>query len=373
MKFLINTITSWDEPPRCRHQVAMELARTHEVVFIEKNRSGIPKIEALQENKNLTRLLPFWPVDARIRYRIPLLNALYQEFLFRRVKQLIAYDKDHDEGNDWQVINFDHTATRILTHFKRNQIVYYCNDDHIGNGHFNPGWVNLYHRRAERRIIEGSAFCIGTSDYLYRKLSAGNANTRLILLGAPGNIPDRYKVFKNQDKNPGTIKVAYVGFMQPGKLCFDSIRACLSDPRLHLTFIGPQNREVLEAFPDSDRVAYQGVKVGEDLYAALSDMNLCICPYNLAGINLGTTPNKLWLYMALGKPAVVTRIPNMESWEIGEDLYYRADSASDYPRLVEQAFLRDSDALFRGRIEAAAQNSWESRVNELKCVLRSQS
>ena len=55
MNFLINTITAWDEPPRCRHQVASELAKQHHVVFIERNKSGTPGIEVVHQSTNFIR------------------------------------------------------------------------------------------------------------------------------------------------------------------------------------------------------------------------------------------------------------------------------------------------------------------------------
>jgi hypothetical protein len=44
MIYLINTITSWDEPPRARHQVAQAVAKNHKVYFIARNEFGVPKI-----------------------------------------------------------------------------------------------------------------------------------------------------------------------------------------------------------------------------------------------------------------------------------------------------------------------------------------
>lgn len=61
MAFLVNTNTSWDEPPRCRYQVTNELAKSHRVFFIERNKVGTPCFELVTEQSSLVRITPYWP------------------------------------------------------------------------------------------------------------------------------------------------------------------------------------------------------------------------------------------------------------------------------------------------------------------------
>ena len=78
MKYLINTITSWQEPPRARHQVAQALAKNNEVIFVARNEIGMPKLEIYRTNEYLTVITPYYPIDYRIRFRLPLFNEIYQ-------------------------------------------------------------------------------------------------------------------------------------------------------------------------------------------------------------------------------------------------------------------------------------------------------
>ncbi len=362
MNFLINTITAWDEPPRCRHQVTKELVKEHYVVFIERNRLGIPKLEIIHENENFVRVIPYWPIDYRLRHRIPLLNESYQEYVFKKIKQLIS---EINSCEKWEIINFDFTATRLFYHFSADKITYYCNDDNIGHGNFNPFFINKYHRAAEKKIITKSRNCIATSDFLYSKLSSINKNTRLILLGAPSGIPDQFKVYRNSNKNDEKIKVAYVGFMLPNKLAVDWIQECSGNKRFEFLFIGPENETVKQYFSNMNNIKFLGIKTGDELYSTLSNANVCICPYNVDMINQGTTPNKLWLYLALGKPTVITRIPNMESWQFEDDIIYKIDDKQAFPHYIEKAFLRDKEYFFLKRIEHAEKNTWTQKVDQL--------
>lgn len=365
MKFLINTFTGWNEPPRCRHQVATELAKRYQVVFVEQNKVGAPKIEIIQENETLIRVKPYWPLDYRLRYRIPLLNEMFQEYLFKRVKKLFILGKEED----WQIINFDFTASRLINFFSTNNITYYCNDDFIGNAEFSPKIINKYHEKVEKIVIKNSGNCVATSDYLYKKLISLNSNSHLIHLGAPEGIPNKYIQFRNDNKNKEVITVAYVGHMLPNKLAIEWIQECAGRKRLEFLLIGPENIEVKRYFENVSKVKLLGVKIGEDLYSTLSEVNVCIAPYTLEKINKGGTPNKLWLYLALGKPVVLTELPNIESWKFEDDIIYRTSSKEEFLHLIEKAFIRDTEKLFKKRIEIAQENSWPRRIDRLLQIL----
>ena len=103
-KFIVNTITNWNEPPRARHQVTSELSQLFKTVFVSANQIGIPKIKISQENHNLSVVFPFFPINTKIRYRIPLLNELYQYWLFSQLKKKFP---------EYSIINFDFTVTSM--------------------------------------------------------------------------------------------------------------------------------------------------------------------------------------------------------------------------------------------------------------------
>lgn len=365
MNFLINTFTAWNEPPRCRHQVAIELAKRYNVLFVEQNKLGIPRLQVIHESERLARIIPYWPLDYRLRYRIPLLNELFQEYLFRKIKELFFYGKI----KEWKIINFDFTATRLVKHFTPDSIIYYCNDDFIGNADFSPLIINKYHQCLEKTVIKNSGCCIATSDFLYKKMSCINMNTHLIHLGAPSGIPDEYKVYRNNNKNEDKIIVAYVGFMLPNKLAIDWIQECLGNTRIEFVLIGPGDKEVTQHFTNSSNVKFLGVKTGTDLYSSLSNANVCIAPYNLRKINRGVTPNKLWLYLALGKPVVLTKLPNIASGEFEDDIIYQTEDKQDFPHLIEKAFHSDTEELFLKRIELSQKNSWSRKIDQFLEIL----
>ena len=118
--YLINTVTPWNEPPRARHQLATALAKDNRVVFVARNQLGWPKVRTSELKTNLALVVPYFPVDYRLRWRLPIINEGYQNWLYTRLVNQYG-DKET------RVINFDNTATRLFKYFKN--VIYYCNDE----------------------------------------------------------------------------------------------------------------------------------------------------------------------------------------------------------------------------------------------------
>lgn len=365
MPYWINTITSWDEPPRARHQVTRALADRDEVVFVERNRVGAPGITIRPVTPTLTRVIPSWPVDYRARYRLPVLNELYQEWLYRAVFSGPLWRR-HAEG--W-VINFDHTATRLRRHVDPARLVYYCNDDYLGNGRFTGGPILAYHRWAEQEVARRARFVVATAGSLVDKLRPSNSATHLIPLGAPDDVPGELAHFTGDDKARRPIQVAYVGFMRPDKLGIAWARPLMGDPRFHFTMIGPET-EAIRRHMGGPNVTFTGPRSGRPLYELLAAADVCICPYEAALINPGTTPNKVWLYLAMGKPAILTEIPNLEALQYDEDVLLVTPDNAQFPALVERAFAEDSPVRFERRRAVAADNTWARRVDRLQELMK---
>lgn len=363
MNFLLNTITGWQEPPRARHQVAQALAARHRVAFVERSQIGAPALSLEADASGITRIVPFWPVDYRLRYRLPLLNDAYQEFLFRSLRRTPLWQ----ETGDWWILNFDHTATRLFAHFEPRRIVYYCNDELIGNGRFTGGPIRWYHRATEAVVAGQARCCIATSPFLERKLRRHSNHVHYLPLGAPASVPPEMVRYVNADKNRRPITVAYVAF-RIDRLDPTWMNRLLGDQRFRFLIIGPVSQRIRDQLA-APNVVFTGPCTGPALFSLLAGANVCIAPYNPQTVNPGGTPNKVWVYFSLGKPVVLTEIPNLEMLRYGEDVLHITSDNDAFPDLIERAFLTDSPASFRRRIAVAAENSWDRRMDRLVALL----
>jgi hypothetical protein len=348
--YLVYTIvTVWDEPPRARHQVTNELKNEGVVYFVERNRVGRPRIELRKAEDNVVIITPYFPVLYKARYRAIGLNEIYHNWLLKKIKEL--------EVDFEMVISFDYTAPAINKYF--DNVVFYCADDNVGFGNFNPFFINKYHTRTERMVAQKAKVCIVTSDYMGTKIGGYNNNTHVIPLGAP-------QIDFNDIKPPVKDKVlptlGIVGYLDYN-LDMELLYQLLD--KFPTIFIGPvsdENKQKLARFKNAQFV---GPKTGKDLYECLNQVDVCIAPYDVSRLNKGATPNKLWLYLALGKPAVVTNMPNINSWMFEDKLVYKCDNDIFIDQCIK-AYQDDTYELALRRVEVAKENSWRNRIEKMK-------
>ena len=345
--FLVyTTLTAWKEPPRSRHQVTTCLQGRGVVYFVERSRIGLPRIEIELAEENVVVLTPFFPIDFRVRYRTPGLNELYHYWLINKIKDLNV---------DFEIVfTFDHTS-HIIHRFYEN-VVYYCGDDFIGNGDYSIFFINLFHKLIEKKLTANSQMCVVTSNHLLKKQIQFNKHTHLIPLGSPkiNHLP----TYKQPASRIPTLGL--VGYLNR-KIPLEILDQMLAEFKIYL--IGPAELHITHRYRHNENAVFTGPKGGPELYQLLNDeVDVCIAPYKEEKVNKGGTPNKLWLYLALGKPCVVTEIPEIRSWDFGAKVFYKCGN-EDFIKTCKTAYFENNKTLFFRRIQIAEENSWEKRVD----------
>ena len=357
MKFLIFTLTSWDEAPRARHQLTKELLKFgHEVYFVEKNRVGFPKITVNETTGNFTLINTRFIPGYKFRFRLPFINELYQNWLFKRLKARLG---------DLFVITFDFTAHKLSRYFSNS--VYYCNDEVIGNTTVKSTLVDLYWQRCEKAVTANSRLCITTSAYLTCKLFRWNRKVFEIPLGGPdpGSIETPVKV-----PHGGKVILGLVGFIREMTISVDVINALLEEKSWIIRIIGTVDEKFLSKIDHASELELLGVLKDQALYAAISQFDVAIIPYNLEELNPGATSNKLYLHLACGVPVVMSTMPNLKGKSFPPGSIYLSEDNSDFPVLVKEALKEEKPEYVEMRKKIAAGNTWEMRVNEFIQILK---
>ncbi len=349
MRFFVTSLTSWDEIPRARHQVTEALLRAgHEVLFVEKNRCGLPRICSREEKPGLTVISPGFPVVCRYRYRLPLVNEFYQLWLFSRLKK---------KWGDALVVNFDFTAHLLPRFFKR--VVYYCNDEYIGNSSSPCFLVDAYHRFAERRVTARSVFCVSTAVYLTRKLSRDNPRVYEIPLGGP---PPQVRPEDRCFEKRKPITVGLMGALKAGHVSPDIINRLLEEPDFRVVCIGNAGDKFRKAVNPSGQIEFKGVLTGDALFREMAAFDVALAPYNLKMINAGVTPNKLFQYLACACPVVISAIPNIRGVTYPPGTVYVVDAEEKFAERIRQAVSEDCPDYATVRLQYAAANTWDRRI-----------
>ncbi len=345
---LCTAVTIWDEPIRSRHQVANELKKKGIVYFVERNRVGKPRIEVRKVEDNVILISPYFFIDYRIRYRTPLLNEIYYNWLLTKIRGL---------NIDFEIVfTYDHTSHLINNFY--NNVVYYCSDDHIGNGNFNPFFVNAYHRKTEHLLAAKVKMCIVTVAYLYNKLIQVNKNTHIVPLGTTTVEEALVKFKPNNNPVPTLALVAYIDKRMPLKLLDDIVN------NFSLVFIGPSKNEIRKRYLNNTNAKFVGVKNGKELFEIINGVDICIAPYNEKKINKGLTPSKLWLYLSFGKPVVITNLKNIQNLDFGDKIIYKCND-DDFVERIWEAYNDNNIELFKKRIKLSKTNSWEKRIDQI--------
>lgn len=346
--FIINTITSWDEPPRARHQVAYALAKKYKVVFVAKNKFGFPKIKFFKAQQNLEVLTPYFPIDTKIRLRLPFFNQLYQKWLYKLLRK---------KYSDVCIINFDFTASFLHRYFKNT--IYYCNDDHIAISYIvNIKSIARYQEKCEATAAQNSVFCVGTSEYLAHRLIPYNKNSFEIRLGAPNLDKDYKKLFSNKNVD-SRIHVGFVGFLNTVDI--NLLEFLFSKEEIRYTLVGPNSKSIRNRFKDYANVEMTGELKGDKLYSEVNNFDVGLIPYNINS-KVDRTPNKLWLYLALGVPVVISNIPGIKNWVFPEKYVYRSESDEDFYKYIQLAHNENTKALCMDRKQFTKQNTWDKRM-----------
>ena len=320
----------------------------HEVIFIEKNKIGFPRISTLQKKNGLTLVSPFFPIDYRLRFRIPIINECYQLWLFRRLKNTFG---------DVVVINFDYTAHRLSSIFKNS--IYYCNDEYIGNSKY-PIWIiNVYHRKIEGIVAKNSCFCIGTANYLVEKLNKFNSSVYKIPLGGPN--PKKINTIHHPRKTE-KIKVGLMGSIKLNYISVKIINKILEQEDIKLVFIGTIDPLLKNQIKQFDKISSLGILTGSSLYKEMASFDVAIAPYDVKNINAGGTPNKLLQYLACGCPVVISDIPNINRTSFPSGSVYIANDEMQFISKIRLAHKEDSPQHVKIRRQYAIENTWEQRI-----------
>lgn len=355
MEIIINTNTIWDSPPRARHQIAYALSKLGiKVTFIAGNTFGKPGLSIEKINAHLDVCIPSFPLSRRVRYRTPFLNEFYQVWLYGKLQK--KFDKDQTI-----VVCSDFGGYLIGRFFAK--VVYFASDDYINNVDV-PFFVKRYTTYTQGKLAGSAGFTLATARTLVCNFKKYNPRSYELPLGAPDfeiNIAAR-DILRKKD---GTIKVVLLGYIDKWKTPVSLLNKILAHPQVDLYLIGPIKDDILEHLHPAQRVHALGVQTGDLLKNSLIQMDVAIAPYHTDDPNSGRTPNKMWQYLAVGKPAVITNLPNVQHWKFPERTVFKADNEDEFAQMVLTAYESDTEELVERRIALAKDNSWQNRAELL--------
>jgi len=362
---VVTTVTPWHEVPRIRHQVARQLTRFYNVLFVELPFGSASKRDHLKQIDD--HLLVFSPVRllrgmGRIWNNVSFIHRLYNSRVVRKINKVI-----HRLGYEQSLlVNFQFNFPQIMNDPVFKMRIYLCNDEFLASASTEGKRKMLW--KYESEVANAADICLCVSTPLLTKLKTATESVELFLPGhefSAGASDQQLPV----DRNENNIRVCFMGYVN-ARVQFSWLETLLQDQSIELTLIGPvQVPEVLNELRCFDNLHTVAPLEGVKLQKAMMNHDVLIMPYDSErkSVRAATAPNKLFQYIACGKPVVISDMPAF--LRLPDKFVYRASDAAQFVNAVHQAFTEDSDEATRARLKFAAENTWDARGDRLRELL----
>jgi glycosyltransferase involved in cell wall biosynthesis len=358
---VVTTMTRWDEPPRIRHQVTRQLARFYNVLYVELPFvAERPAEETSVVDANLTVFKPrsLGRLARRLRNNLRIARRRHDAILVRAIERR-AREMGYTSA---ALVNFQFDFDAIMGSALFDRKIYLCNDEFQDATRF---WVRALNRNSEDAVIRTADVSLAVSLPLLEKLQRISSRAELFL---PGH---EFEAEASPDVRARSepIQVCYMGFVN-SRLQVSWLERLARDPDVHITLIGPvENPADWASLLARSNVSHAGAMVGAVLQAALSAADVFVMPYdvNQQAVRAITAPNKLFQYLACGRPVVSSNLPRLIS--LPEHFVYVSADAEAFVAAVRRAFREDSAAHARERVSYAALNTWSARGETLRNLI----
>lgn len=365
---VLTSITPWDEIPRLRHQVARQLARNFNVLWIrlpfhsDARWAIAASPRAVSDSVVELALPPLSRTVSRIWSREPLTRSILNRGVVQRVEQAIQKTTPRADI----LVNFFPWCPQLYRLPRFRVTLYVCNDDFAAQLPVLHRW---HARLTEHRTVALADACLAVSHPLQQRFVQHNSRSHVFLPGVELETASHVTP-PSTPRADGTTRVCFMGTLDR-RLHYSWLERLVSeDPRFHLSLIGPIiSDRAVKRLLSLERTEWHPPRFGQDLFEFLSRHDVLVAPYQegMPGSGQTTAPNKLFQYLATGRPVVMAGRMHLASFP--KDCLYSASSAQDFVQLVGLAHERDSAAHCAARRAVAEANSMDKRGDWLRRLI----
>lgn len=354
---VITTETKWDETPRMRHHVALQLSSSYNILFVEIDSCGKGEIRRISDN------IFVWKIGGYIRgtnkFRIlKYISHFRQSILIKSKINNLKIDSKI-------VINFKFDFYQVYKYINWSLKYFFLNDDFINMPNITNSKQRKHRYIDQSKTINNCNRVFVSADALANQIENKNIPHTIVYSGH--DFDAKYNFKKNI-----TLKrtLIFMGFIN-NNLELDWIEELAKTNKYELIFIGPvEHQTIKDHLSNYNNIRFENALTGNNLYSFLCNADVFIMPYKSIEVNtISSVPAKLFQYLACGRPVVSNFLPNLIS--LPNYFVYQAKSSKDFLNLIELSIEEDSESKNRERIDFANDNKWDKRGQLLKSVLES--
>ena len=355
-----------------KQYITMELIKKNRVLYVEANYSfgklifgiiggkwpTVPFGRLNIENDNLSILTPFPRLPYRNHFRW--IGWLNQKLLLKQIKKVMRR-LNIDRPILW---TFLHQTADLIGKRDESITIYHCVDD----------WPERFvmenmGRRSiimddEKALLESCDLIISVSPKLLDDYKIDKRKYRFIENGVDLNLfcinDISYQVPKDlhQIQKPVIGFIGSIGNWIDFKLYEDLLR---SFPDFSFVMIGLNLRKKdIDLINQHKNFYYLGLKKQNKVPDYINYFDICLIPFNQTRIARGLLPQKMFQYLAMGKPVVSTDLFTLRPFN---KILYLANNTDQFVTSIKHA-LEEIDNKKMERIEFTKRYSWPNRLNE---------
>ena len=276
---IITTVSNWYEVPRIRHQVARQMSRFYNVLYIETPFQWkywySTKIEKVEKNIIRCKLTNRFVLPSRIYRYAPFLKDYHENYLLKEIYKIL---NDYKKSNVI-LINFNYDFLQIMKQDIFQLKIYFCNDEFATRINDAKRRTQLIER--EQKVAVNADLCLGVSYPLVNKLKRYNNVSCLFLPGHEFNINRKKNI---RQRNKKRIKIAFAGYIN-NRIGFDWLQYASMQKDIEVHLIGPieNNYKIkIDAYLKNNLLNLHKPKYYSELQSFLENMDVLIIPYTVS-------------------------------------------------------------------------------------------
>lgn len=289
-------------------------------------------------------------------------SRINEKIVLRRIKMIIKEKKI----SNYLYINFyDFHFPLLARGLKPDIKIYYCVDPI-------PHYYEKHGISDELMLLKSSDLVICTSRALYEEKKHINSNCHFVPNASDlvNEInPDTLKVHPSLKNIPKPI-IGYIGAIER-RIDYNLLKDVISKKTIQsFVFVGPRyNNYIPGWFFNQQNVYFIDTIPSNEIPDMIFSFDLCIIPFKEDKKSNSIFPLKLFEYLGIGKPVIITNFNN-DLKKYTEDTVIYVNNDASFNSAIE-LYLKElnNDDLKRKRISISKKNTWSERVHEISEIV----
>lgn len=284
-----------------------------------------------------------------------------ENIIASRIKKIIK----EKNIKDYIFINsYDFHYPGVAKKLRPSLSLYHCVDPIVGH------YDRKHGVKGETKLVRNSDVIICTSKALYKEKLVQNENTYFVP-NAADLIWEESRPYRKH-KSVAHIKqpiTGYIGAIER-RMDYDLLnKVSEHNPEMTFVFVGPVYKEhVPDWFFNRPNIRHVPPVPYSEVPEMIASFDICMIPFKKDDISNTIFPLKLFEYLGVGKPVIVTDF-NEDLQDYTQNSVCFVDDVASFNNAIHQLLENNNPHLVEKRINIAKQNTWEVRTKEISGII----